>query len=252
MNVLIVILGLSIGSFFNVVVSRLDRKEGMATDRSRCPHCNRVIAWYDLIPVLSFLLLRGRCRMCGKGIAWRYPVVEITTALCAILIWNHYGFSDIPTLVYVSLVTGGLILLFFFDLEYLILPDRILFPLIIITFAFQATLTKGQLIPGLINGCILGGLFAILYVVSRGRWVGFGDVKLIFFIGILFGYPIGFAVVVLSIWIAALGGLVLILLGRATAKTALPFGSFLTAVAIGGLLFQYELQLFLQQFPAFR
>jgi len=130
--------------------------------------------------------------------------------------------------------------LFFFDLYYYILPDTILIPAILI-IGLYTIFFESQPIQYLITALISGLFFAILYTVSKGRWLGFGDVKLAILLGLVFGYPLGYLVIVGSVWLGALTGMVMIASGKATMKKALPFGAFLSSVAIFALLFHYKL-----------
>ncbi len=241
--------GLVLGSFINVVVLRLDRKEGIITGRSECPHCGHILAWYDLVPLVSFFMLGGKCRYCQQAISWQYPLVEVGTGcLAALFVYQYPGGYTWQQLI--SLVgMMGFWALFLFDLKYFILPDKIIFPLITLSVVGMIFFNSGMLINALLTGLLLAGSFDILYVASGGRWMGFGDVKLALLIGLFFGYPVAVIVTVSAVWIAALFGLALIILGKATPKTALPFGSFMAVTAISAILFYNDLIFFRIFFP---
>ncbi|MBI2064230.1 MAG: prepilin peptidase [Candidatus Yanofskybacteria bacterium] len=236
---LILILGMSIGSFLNVIIFRLGKKGGILLGRSECPYCGRVLKWHDLIPVLSFLTLKGRCRYCRRKISLIYPAVEILTAV-AFLAYVHFRNTYDVEVIYGLTLISGLMVITFSDLLELIIPDKIVFPLIILAFVFN--LSAADISARLITALILGSIFAIMYLGSRGRWIGLGDAKLVFLIGLALGYPLGALAVLLSVWTGALVGIVLVAVKKATLKTALPLGTFLATSLIIFIIFQNELQ----------
>jgi leader peptidase (prepilin peptidase)/N-methyltransferase len=243
-----ILIGLSLGSFFTALLARYGTNQSIMKGRSKCPKCRHVLRWYDLVPFLSFIFLRGRCRYCRKGISFLYPLVEIITAVALLAFFCQYGFGFSWQNGVFLVALLGFILLLFFDYLYMILPDIVIVSLTIITLAFMVLTNPGTLPSALITGFILGGVFAILHIVSAGRWMGFGDVKLAFFIGLFFGYPLGPGIIFVSVWLAALLGFILIFSRRATLKTALPFGSFMAIVSIISTIFYYELSTFIRLF----
>ncbi|MEK7589322.1 MAG: prepilin peptidase [Patescibacteria group bacterium] len=241
---LMALLGLCVGSFFNVVISRWGKEDGMLFGRSHCPLCNARLAWYDLVPLLSFIVLRGRCRSCGAKISWQYPIVELVAAGILVAFFFQYGFDLSPHTLWFAMLVIGFLALLLFDLIHLILPDVIIAIMSVITVGYLVFLNKSLLPSSLATGLLLSALFAILYVVSRGRWVGFGDVKLMFLVGVAFGYPFGVLTAIASIWLAAATGIAFIAAGKATGKSALPFGSFLAGVSVVYIIFFNEIQTF--------
>ena len=148
--ILIFLLGLSVGSFLNVVICRLETKEPIFLSRSHCPKCGALLKWSDLIPLVSFLIQKGKCRYCGKKISWQYPIVEITTGLLFLLIFNFQFFilrqgfdgqaifNQFPIFQFLNLlfyffIASVLIVIFVYDLKHYIIPDKIVYPAIIIT-----------------------------------------------------------------------------------------------------------------------
>ncbi len=232
------LLGLSLGSFMSVIVFRLDRKEGILTGRSECPKCHKQLAWYDLVPVLSYLILRGKCRYCGSKISIIYPMVELTTAVIMVSYFWVNGFNLGLSGVYYSALIFMLAALIFFDILYLILPDKIVFSLAGLSLLYDIFFRSTELISLLVSGFLFTLAFAIIYIVYNGKAMGFGDVKLALAIGFILGYPMGFFAVVLAIWSAALWGIGMMVLKKATLKTALPFGSFLSATTIFFIIFE--------------
>jgi len=267
--VLIFLIGLSVGSFFNVVIFRFNRPaadvDGALSNRdrsrmglnsirrqlrhwdgrSKCLNCDSVIRWFDLVPVLSYFILRGRCRECKKKISPLYPVVEISTAVTLLLLFlNTPVVSYLTTLnVFIVLL---LILIVFLDIRYFIIPDKILLLIaagvITLRLNLNTNLNMTDFYWLLISAFGLTSFFAILYVVSKGRWIGFGDIKLIFLIGFLLGYPMGYLAIVTAVWLATIFSVMLLIVGKANAKTEIPFGSFLSVATIIFIIFNNELQ----------
>ncbi len=242
MTILVFIFGLIIGSFFNVLVFRLDREKGILLGRSKCLKCKRALKWYDLVPVLSFLVLKTRCRYCKERISFIYPVVELATGIIFLLFFLKLGLPITIELWFSLILLLFLIPLIFFDYLYYIIPDKVIFPAIGLSLLFSFFVKRSEFIELLTSGLLLGGVFAILYIVSKGKWVGLGDAKLLFLIGMAFGYPLGFLIVTFSTWAATVLGLALIILKRASLKSEIPFGLFLSIVTIIFIIFQNETQ----------
>lgn len=242
LTVLAVGLGLILGSFLSVLLERLPAgrqawgpAHGIISGRSECPDCHHVLAWYDLVPLASWAFLAGRCRYCGARISALYPALELAMAAVFGLYVLRYGFPSAwqaGDLV----ILFGLVALFFFDLRHRILPDVITLPLIVFVLVRLFTMRPDLLANALATGTLLAALCGLLYLLSHGRAIGLGDVKLAFLIGALSGYPLAVGVTLLAIWAGALAGVGLMLAGRATMKTALPFGSFWTAAAVASVI----------------
>lgn len=241
----ILAVGLSVGSFLNVVIFRLDKKGGILFGRSECRSCGHVIRWYDMVPVVGFLFLGGRCRHCKQKISRIYPVVEILTALSFFAYFHFRGITGIGSFYELALISG-LITLIFFDLLDFIIPDKVVAPLAALAFVFN--FNAPDLLTKLATALAIGSLFAIIHLGSRGRWMGFGDAKLVFLIGLALGYPLGMLAVLFSVWTAASVGIALVLVKRASMKTALPLGTFLASSSIIFLIFQDELQKTIQTY----
>lgn len=240
----IFLIGLSIGSFLNVVIFRLDKKGGVLTGRSECPKCKKQLKWYELFPVLSYVFLKGRCRNCKDKISPVYPLTELITAFCFLLFYAVYKSVFGVEFFYYLLIITSFIALIFFDYLYFLIPDKIILPLIFTSLVFNYFFRRPEFMALLLSALTLGGIFAIIYLVSNGEWVGFGDAKLLFLIGLTLGYPLGFLSLMLSVWLAALVGVGLMVSGKASRKTALPFGSFLAGVSIMVIIFQNEINQF--------
>ena len=268
------VLGLSIGSFVNALVWRLHMNDIMAgklqkkndklwnnifrlksnnsytilNGRSKCPDCRHKLAAADLVPVLSWILLRGKCRYCGKSISWQYPLVELLVMslfLLSYLLWPM-GFST------VGLFSFGLWLVFLtafvalgvYDLKWFLLPDRIVYPLIgiaIIEVIIKATVFGGGwsvITQAFLGVVFISGLFSLIFIASKGRWIGLGDVKLAVVLGLLVGGPLRS---LLLIFIASTLGSVLaipmLIRGQAKMTSQIPFGPFLLASTIIVVIF---------------
>jgi leader peptidase (prepilin peptidase)/N-methyltransferase len=238
MNVLIVcvfaLAGLMIGSFLNVCIYRLPRRESIVWPASHCTACERHLSWFENIPLVSWLVLRGRCRTCGQRISIVYPLVELTTAVVfagGVLI---YGLSP---LLFVRLAFAcALIVLFVIDLEHRILPNVITLPGIAAGFAASLFLPPGWLSS--LIGILAGGgiLFAIAEAYYRVRGIeglGMGDVKMLAMIGAVLGWPLMLLTLVFASFAGSVIGVGLIASGRGGMQAALPFGTFL---ALGALV----------------
>ncbi len=239
MNILFLILffasGLIIGSFLNVVIHRFKTKESVVKKRSYCPHCKKTLKNRDLIPVLSFLLLKGKCRSCKKPISIQYPLVELALALLFLAVYLRFGFSF--NTLYFFLIVIGLLLVFFFDLYYYIVPDLLVIPGAVVAFLgghFILKLSLLNLIFGLLIG---GGFFLLLMLFTKGKGMGMGDVKLGIFAGLILGFPN----IVLAIFFTfVFGGIVagVLLLTKKKKRTdIIPFAPFFTVAIILTIFF---------------
>jgi leader peptidase (prepilin peptidase)/N-methyltransferase len=203
-KIFVFLLGLIVGSFLNCVIYRIEMEEqggitcfikgrpqkksfGFLRGKSFCPHCKKKLAWYDLFPVLSFIALKGKCRNCKKKISWQYPLVELGTALLFLLIVS----SRLTFLseFFLLIISSLLVIVFVYDLKHMIIPDRIIFSAIIITFIYQLFNFKLGVLNNLLMGLIAGSLFLFVVLISNGKWMVAGDVKLAFLIGLLLGFP---------------------------------------------------------------
>lgn len=231
------ILGLIIGSFLNAVIFRLYKEESFVADRSRCPHCRHELSAADLIPVLSFVMLGGRCRYCKKRISWQYPLVELATASIFVLLALNFQFPiSSAQFWYQVTIASFLILIAVFDFKHYLILDKVVYPATAIVILWN--LFSGEGIGGgLLSGIIISGFFAFQYFVSDGRWIGFGDVKFGFLLGNIFGIKLGIVMLVISYFIGAIVGLTLIFLKKKNLGSKLPFGVFLSISAIIMMLY---------------
>ena len=242
---LIFIFGLAIGSFLNVVICRLETKEPILIGRSHCPKCRAVLKWLDLIPVLSFLIQKGKCRYCQKKISWQYLIVEISTGLLFIFIFNQF-FTNYFNLIYYLILISFLIVIFVYDLKHYIIPDRIVFSGIVISLIYLIYI---QTINSVWAGLIASGFFLSLVLVSRGKWMGLGDVKFAFLMGLILGWPNVLIALFLSFFSGAIVGIGLIIKGKKGLKSEIPFGPFLVGSTLVVMFFnQYLITLWISFF----
>jgi prepilin signal peptidase PulO-like enzyme (type II secretory pathway) len=242
--IMIFLTGLVVGSFLNCVIYRLELPSDLPRrsslwralrGRSYCPYCKNTLSWQDLIPVLSFLTLKGRCRHCQKKISFQYPLVEIATGLLFVLIFNFSaeGGQNLLNVGFLLLVACFLIIIFVYDLKYFIIPDKVIYPAILIVLGFRIRDLVDSWSPGLEDlrpffaAFMAAGFFLFIIVVSRGRWMGLGDVKLAFLIGLFLSCPDILTALFFAFLIGAIIGVGLILAKRKTLKSEVPFGPFL-------------------------
>jgi len=227
------VLGLMIGSFLNVCISRIPAGESVVTPRSRCPRCKTLIAWYDNIPVVSYVILRGRCRKCGLGISPIYPAVEIVTALA--FIGQVLAIGADPPLLLVRLVfTAALIVLFGTDMQTMRLPNVITIPGIVAGIACSLALPPG-LVPSVIGAALGAAIpWLIRFVWFRFTGVeamGLGDVKMLAMIGAFLGWKQVFVVLFFASLTGAIVGVTMLSIQKRSLASRLPFGTFLAVAA---------------------
>ena len=250
----LILFGLCFGSFVNALVWRVHKQENVksknkrgkysiATGRSMCVDCGHTLEPKDLVPVLSWLSLRGKCRYCHKSISWQYPLVELLTALIYVLSYIYWpstltGYGLFQYCLWLVFVVG-LMALAVYDLRWMLLPNRIIYPLLGLAIVQQlvAVIFYGQglhyLLQVWMSILIGGGMFALIYFVSKGKWIGFGDVRLGTLLGLLLGAP---DLAMLMIFVSSILGTILVipllLTGKAKYSTKLPYGPLLIVGAV--------------------
>ncbi|MBP7834828.1 prepilin peptidase [Candidatus Saccharibacteria bacterium] len=265
--VILVLLGLIIGSFINAWVWRLSKQIdengepkkltakqkkdlSIVTARSMCPDCKHELGVLDLVPVFSWLILGGKCRYCKKPISKQYPTVELITAILFGL--SAYFWVFTYSWQYVALVTWlaclvGLVALAVYDIKHLLLPDRIMFIMygiaglgLIAQFIFGRPLSDIKNVVSSVLIC--GGIFWVIYQVSKGKWIGGGDVKLGFLLGLLIAVPmLSFLMLFLASFLATIVSMPLLLSKKLNRSTKIPFGPFLIASTIITVLYGQHL-----------
>ncbi len=230
MGLIVAVLGFAVGSFLNVCIDRLPDGQSIVRPRSHCPACKTVLAGRDLVPVLSFLLLRGRCRYCSAAIPVRVLLVEAGTGALFVLLWSRYGMS--LDFVFVALVACVFTVALVIDFEHLLIPNRLVYPAIGAALVAMPLAVGPGLSEALWGGLIgLGLLLLIVLVYPRG--MGLGDVKLAALVGLVVGFPLVLLALFLSFVLGGAVGVAALLARRAGMKDALPFAPFL---AVGGMV----------------
>ena len=229
----IFIFGLIIGSFCNVVIYRLPQEKSIITPGSHCRSCGTPIRPWDNIPVVSYLLLRGSCRVCKEPISLRYPSVELVSGVIYVLLWIKLGFS-MPFVVYAAL-TSALLTLALIDYDHKIIPNTITLPGIVLGLGLSLWALPITPLVSLLGILIGGAFFYLIALVSKGG-MGGGDIKLIAMIGAFLGWQGALFTIFSGALLGSLVGVMLMVLGRKGRKDKVPFGPFLSAGAILFLL----------------
>jgi prepilin signal peptidase PulO-like enzyme (type II secretory pathway) len=231
--IIIFVLGLSLGSFLNCVIWRLRVKKSIWDWHSICPWCQHHLEAKDLFPVLSFIWLKGRCRYCFKNISWQYPLVELVTALSFLIFYFYLGLSWqlVANLIFILFLE----IIFVYDLKHYLILDVVTLPAMAVVLVANILLGC-DLLNLLLAGVIGGGFFLLQFLISRGKWIGGGDIRLGFLMGIILGYPLILVALILAYFSGSLIGVALILLKRKKWHSAVPFGVFLSLATVVTLL----------------
>jgi len=246
--IIVFILGAVIGSFLNVCIYRLPRGISIVTPSSMCPSCRRPIKFYDNIPIISYILLRGRCRECGSRISIRYPLVEALNALLFVSVLHRFGPDGPVVLVAYLLFVSSLLVITFIDLDFQIIPDRITIPWIVVSLILGATVLPDPFLghdplgfrSSLIGALSGGGLFYLIAIVGRAIFrkdaMGGGDIKLMAVVGGMLGYKGVILTTFIGSLVGSIVGVMVILHNRQGWGVRIPFGPFLALGAIISLL----------------
>ncbi|KKT20609.1 MAG: Type 4 prepilin-like protein leader peptide-processing enzyme [Parcubacteria group bacterium GW2011_GWB1_43_8] len=244
-GIIIFLFGAVVGSFLNVVILRLNTGQSIVSGRSKCFSCAKKLKWYELLPIASFIFLRGKCSACKTKISWQYPITEIITGLLFLLIFNfqwpifnEFSFYFIIYTFHLFVVFSILIIIAVYDYRHQIIPNLFVWIFNILAFLnlFVWDLIRNSDLEirnfdysSLLSGFILFSFFALLWGVSRGRWMGFGDAKLALGIGWLLGITKGITAITLAFWIGAVVGVLLIYLNKNKygLKSSIAFGPFM-------------------------
>ena len=230
------VFGMVVGSFLNVCICRMPKDESIVSPPSHCPHCSYQIRWYDNIPVVSYLLLRGKCRGCGARISIQYPLVELLNGVLTLLLFLHFG----PTLAFAALLLfcSALVVITFIDIEHQIIPDEISLPGIVLGFVLSFFL-KGHTWLNSLLGILAGGGSLLLVAYSYQRLtgkegMGGGDIKLLAMMGAFLGWKAVPFIIFTGSLIGSVIGVSIMLFQKKDSKMAIPFGPYL---AFGAVLY---------------
>jgi len=242
-SIAVFILGLIFGSFGKVVIDRGQKKKSIQ-GRSVCDSCGKKLSWYENIPLFSYIFLRGKCRHCGKKISWQYPATELLFGLVFVLVAWQKGFitgwvdtADLIDTVFYLAISFILLIIFIWDWRYMIIPDGLVVGGLVLAvgyFGYQYVISPDFLMAvntdltrNFLGGIAVGGFFYLLFVISQGRWIGGGDVKLGFLLGFLLGWKMTYLFLMLAYILGAIPAIYLLITKKVTAKTKMPFGPFL-------------------------
>lgn len=227
---LVFILGCAVGSFVNVVVDRTVRGESIL-GRSSCDFCHRKLSTFDLVPILSFVGLRARCRYCRRKLSWQYPIVE--TLIGVLFAATFYTQVSLGTFTSVSLfynfvIISILVVVAIFDLKFSLIPTTFVFAASLVSlFYIYFNLSSYDFVVGVLSSLLLAFFFLAIVVLTRGRGMGSGDIPLVFLLGLFLGWPFNLAAVFLAFLIGALASVVLLMLRIKKIGEAIPLGPFL-------------------------
>jgi len=233
--IFVFIFGLCIGSFLNCIIYRLETKKSLE-GRSFCPKCKKQLVWNDLIPVFSFLSLKGKCRYCQKKISCQYPLIEILTGLVFLLIFNQLQFSNLIGLLFLFYIVSSLIIIFVYDLKHYEIPDKVLIPAIIVALIYCIVFNFSGALNNLLAAFLAFSFFFSIFWFSKGKWMGFGDVKFAILIGLLLGTLNTLLALFLAFFFGAIIGIILMISEKKGLKSEIPFGPFLVSGTILALI----------------
>jgi prepilin signal peptidase PulO-like enzyme (type II secretory pathway) len=252
---LVFVFGLIIGSFLNCLIWRLRKKEGIM-NRSYCPKCKTQINWHDNIPLLSFIFLMGKCRKCKQRISWQYPLVELATGILFLLAFfinyelritnNEFFNLNILSLIHNSsfiiqllrdwFFISVMIIVFVYDLKWYLILDVITLPACFVVFFLNLWLGFSWL-NLLVSGIIGAGFFLSQFLISRGKWIGGGDIRLGLLMGLALGWPSIITAIFLAYLIGGFAGIILIMAKKKKLGSHVPLGIFLTSAAVAALFY---------------
>lgn len=223
------VLGLVLGSFYNVMIYRLPRGLSIVRPRSSCPKCGHELGAFELVPVLSFLWQEGRCKVCREPISWRYPIIELLTASCFALV--AYQTSSLPGLITGLVFISLLLILALIDLEHKILPNVLTVPGIILGAVFALLGWNLSFCSSLFGAGIGFGVIFLIILLSKGG-MGMGDLKMMALIGAFLGWKAVFYVLFGASLLGSVGGILYLYLTKQDRKTPIPFGPSLALAAV--------------------
>lgn len=253
--IFVFIFGLIVGSFLNCVIWRIGKKQSFLKGRSYCPNCKHTLRWYDLVPVLSFLSLNGKCRYCKKPISFQYPLVEMVIGLLFVFIYNYFQVNLLETgigfgfyqAVFYSVIVSVFSIIFVYDFKHYLIPDEfIIFGSSVAALwlgfnYFQGIINWQDILIYLCSAVLASFFFFCLWFLTKGKGMGFGDVKLAFFLGLLLGFPNVVVGIFISFLLGAIIGLILVVAKKRKIKSAVPFGPFLVIGSIIAIFYGAEL-----------
>jgi len=234
----IIFAGLIIGSFLNVIIYRLPLKKSIIFPASHCPKCETKLKYYDLIPVLSYLFSKGRCRYCGEKISLQYPIVELLTALLFLLTFLKYGLT--AEFIILIILISALITVSFIDIDKQIIPNEITFSLITNGLILALIFDHISFINSVLGLIIPGGLLLLIALIYK-KGMGLGDVKLVAMIGVFIGWKFALLSIFIGALIGSIYGVYMMIKTGMDRKTRIPFGPFISLGAVVMILYGNKL-----------
>lgn len=238
------VFGTLIGSFLNVVIWRLPRASSLG-GRSHCPNCHKQLGSFELLPLLSYISSNGRCRQCKKPISIRYPIIEAITGLLFVAAWVNFQpdfIHPVEWVIFIKalVIISSAIVIFAIDFEHFLILDQVLLVVGIMALVLTSvidillghSLANSFLISGVIGAGLAGAVFFLIWSVSRGKWMGFGDVKFVILLGLIFGYAEVGMLLLVAFWLGLIVSVFLLLSSRAGMNSKLPFGTFLSVATV--------------------
>ena len=240
--------GAAVGSFLNVLIYRLPRQISIIAPHSFCPNCRKPIRWYENIPILSFVLLRGKCSGCQKPISIRYPVVEILTAFLFVYAFSRYALRY--EFFFIIFFFCALTAIAFVDFSFQVIPDIISMPGMIAGIIFQ--IVRGEFFVGIVGMLFGGGLILLIRVIGgkvyKKEVMGLGDVYLTAMIGAFVGFPLIIPAIFIAALVGAFLGVIFIVSTHQSRESPIPFGPFLALGGITVIIFQPQISQLLTLF----
>ena len=242
--------GLIVGSFLNVLIDRLPEGEDIIFKRSHCDRCGKTLDFLDLIPLISFLMLKGRCRNCGKKISIQNPIIEAVTGFLWVFVYRSGLTLNLAVwqTVYQWSVIGALLVIFITDIKKRIIPDQVIIFLIVTNLLYRTVFTASPLSEAIITGIFTGAFFFALVLLTRGKGMGMGDVKYALFMGLYLGWPKIVAGFYLAFLTGALVSLILVIRGIKTFKSTVAFGPFLVGATVASQYYGERIIFYFQKF----
>lgn len=258
--IFIFILGLIFGSFINAVVYRLPAGKSLGLTRSICPCCQTILSWYDLIPLLSFILLKGKCRQCQAAISWQYPLVELATGALFVLVYvsqrlrlgetlgvasglQPLPFAEAAYFIGFFIIVVFLLIIFLYDFKHYLILDRITLPAMAVALIWHVINSPAwsTLLNLMLAAVVGGGFFLLQFIISQGKWIGGGDIRLGALMGFILGWPNVVVGLMLAYVIGAVFSIFMLLLKKKQWGSKIPFGTFLTVGTLLALLWADKL-----------
>ncbi len=245
--ILSALLGIAIGGLLNVVIFRTKADAALLKPKSTCHTCLEPIAFLDTIPVVSYISLRGRCRSCATVIEWQYPAVELAMGILTTLLFLRVALGfGIPEFVDSSelillfvrdvVVVSFLMVIFVYDYRFSVILDRFSVPAILAILIFNLAL-GASIVWFVLGGLLIGTFFAVQYLISQGKWVGDGDVRMGLLMGFLLGPQLGLLALLFSYIFGGIGGLLLVLSKKRALSSHVPFGTFMACAIVFVMFF---------------